>query len=109
MTNYIATFLIGVVCIALGISNMRGTISTLHSYHRQRVSEENRLPFGKLVGIGTVICGAGVMLSSIFSALAEYMDNGVFITIGTALMIIGLVLGLGVAFFAMIKYNKGIF
>jgi hypothetical protein len=45
MAGNIVTFLVGVVCIVLGISNMRGNISSLHSYHRSRVSEEDRSPF----------------------------------------------------------------
>ena len=32
MAGNIVTFLVGVVCIVLGISNMRGNIATLHSY-----------------------------------------------------------------------------
>ncbi|MBQ8331912.1 MAG: hypothetical protein IJX94_05390 [Clostridia bacterium] len=34
----------------LGIINMTGNISSLHWYHRQRVTKEDRKPFGKLVG-----------------------------------------------------------
>ena len=55
MAGNIVVFLVGVVFIVLGISNMRGNISTLHSYHRHRVSEEDRIPFGKQVGLGTII------------------------------------------------------
>lgn len=51
MPAFIVTFIIGVVCIILGISNMRGNISSLHSYHRHRVSEEDRIPFGKKGGL----------------------------------------------------------
>ena len=109
MESYIVTFLVGLVCIALGISNMRGNISTLHSYHRHRVSEEDRIPFGKQVGLGTVIVGAGITVFGILSALATYTANNVFMIIGTVVMILGIVLGLFISFRAMIKYNKGIF
>ena len=51
MAGNVVAFLVGVVCIVLGISNMRGNISSLHSYHRHRVSEEDRIPFGKQVGL----------------------------------------------------------
>ena len=50
MTSFIGTLIVGVVCIVLGISNMRGNISSLHSYHRHRVTAEDRIPFGKMVG-----------------------------------------------------------
>ena len=50
MPAFIVTALVGVVCIVLGISNMKGNISSLHSYHRNRVSEEDRIPFCKNSG-----------------------------------------------------------
>ena len=62
MSGFVVSFLVGIVCIVLGISNMRGNISSLHSYHTHRVSEEDRIPFGKMVGLGTIIVGAGIMI-----------------------------------------------
>ena len=70
MAGNIVTFLVGVVCIVLGISNMRGNISSLHSYHRSRVSEEDRIPFGKQVGLGTIIVGIGISFAKRFVLLS---------------------------------------
>ena len=109
MAGNIVTFLVGVVCIVLGISNMRGNISSLHSYHRSRVSEEDRIPFGKQVGLGIIIVGIGIIVSSVLSSVALYTENDIFILVGTAVLIIGIILGLVISFRAMIKYNKGIF
>ena len=109
MSGYIVSFLVGVLFIVLGISNMRGKISSLHSYHRHRVSEEDRIPFGKKVGLGTIICGCAIMAFSILSAIAFYTETQMFVLLGTVLLIAGLVVGLGLSFYAMIKYNKGIF
>jgi uncharacterized membrane protein YcjF (UPF0283 family) len=109
MAGNIVTFLVGVVCIVLGISNMRGNISSLHSYHRSRVSEEDRIPFGKQVGLGTIIVGIGIIVFSVLSSVTLYTENDIFILVGTAVLIIGIVLGLVISFRAMIKYNKGIF
>ena len=109
MAGYIVAFLVGVVCIVLGILNMRGNISTLHSYHRHRVSEEDRIPFGKQVGIGTIIIGIGIIIFSVLSTVTLYTENNIFILIGTAVLIVGIVAGLIISFKAMIKYNKGIF
>ena len=75
MAGFIGSFLVGIVCVALGVSNMRGNISSLHSYHTHRVSEEDRIPFGKLVGWGTILCGASVMAFSVFSAITLYTDK----------------------------------
>ena len=109
MTSYIVAFLVGALCIVLGISNMRGNISSLHSYHRHRVSEEDRIPFGKQVGLGTVIIGIGIIIFSVMSAVTLYTENNIFTLIGTAVLVVGIVVGLIMSFKAMIKYNKGIF
>ena len=108
MAGNIVAFLVGVVCVVLGISNMRGNISTLHSYHRHRVSEEDRIPFGKQVGWGTIIVGIGISIFSVLSTVTLYTENNIFILIGTVVLIVGIIVGLIMSFKAMIKYNKGI-
>ena len=109
MPAFIVTALVGVVCIVLGISNMKGNISSLHSYHRSRVSEEDWIPFGRMVGLGTIIIGAAIIVFSGLSAVTLYTDNEMFTLIGTGILIAGIIVGLVISFKAMIKYNKGIF
>ncbi|MBE6600375.1 MAG: hypothetical protein E7640_04160 [Ruminococcaceae bacterium] len=109
MADNIVAFLVGVVCIVLGILNTRGNISLLHSYHRHNVSEDDRIPFGKQVGLGTIIVGVGIIIFSVLSSVTLYTENNIFILVGTAFLIIGIILGLIISFRAMIKYNKGIF
>ena len=109
MPAFIIAVLVGVVCIVLGISNMKGNISLLHSYHRNRVSEEERIPFGKKVGLGTIIIGAVIIVFSCLSVVTLYTDNEVFTLIGTGILIAGIIVGLVISFKAMAKYNKGIF
>ena len=46
---------LGAVIIGLGVQNMKGNISSLHRYHRKRVTEEDRIPFGRKVGLGSII------------------------------------------------------
>ena len=101
--------LAGVACILLGISNMRGNVSTIHEYHRKRVTEEDRLPFGKRVGLGTVIIGAAIVIFGILSAISLMIENNLLLRIGMGIMAVGFVVGLIISFAAMIKYNKGIF
>ncbi len=101
--------LLGVVCIVLGVSNRKGNIASLHYYHRKRVSEEDRLPFGRLVGNGTIIIGAAIIAAAILTYIASALQQDIFSSIGEAIAIIGLVIGLGFNFYAMIKYNKGVF
>ncbi len=109
MMAYIVTFVLGIVCIVLGISHMKGNISSLHSYHKKRVSEEDRMVFGKKVGIGTIIIGIGLILFGGFSAAAHYTENESLVIIGMAVFFVFLAVGTGFSFYAMIKYNKGIF
>ena len=109
MTSNIVAFFVGIVCVFLGISNMRGNISTLHSYHRHRVSEEDRIPFGKQVGLGTMIVGIGIIIFTVLSTITLYTENNIFTLIGTVVLIVGIIVGLIISFKAMIKYNKGIF
>ena len=105
----IFTAIIGLVIIVLGAINRTGNISTLHAYHRNRVSEEDRIPFGKMVGTGTIIIGAGMIAMAALSAVATALQNPLFTTVGYGALIVGLVIGIVIAFAAMIKYNKGIF
>ena len=109
MSAFIGTIVVGIICIVIGALNMRGNISSIHSYHRHRVSEEDRLPFGRLVGLGTVIIGASVIVFGGLSMVTLLTSSQVYTWIGTAVLVVGIVLGLGVSFYAMKKYNKGIF
>lgn len=109
MGEYLIMLGFAALLIVIGILNMRGNISSLHSYHRHRVSEENRLPFGKRVGLGTIICGVGVVTYAVFGFMAETTDIALLSVVGVAILIVCIAVGLALSFYAMIKYNKGIF
>ena len=108
MIGYITAIIVGIVCIVIGITNMRGNISTLHSYHRARVKEEDIIPFGKMVGLGTITVGAGVILFGILSMLGDLLAIEWLIIAATVVMIAAIVVGMGITFAAMKKYNGGI-
>lgn len=109
MGSFVGSAIIGIIICALAISNMRGNISSLHSYHRNRVSEENIKPFGRLVGLGTLIIGISVILFSLFMYIFSLTNVEMWSVIGTVVMIVGLVVGMIITFYAMKKYNGGIF
>lgn len=107
--EYVVTALFGILCLVIGALNRKGNISMLHSYHRKRVSEEDRIPFGKLVGLGMFIIGGAMLVSSLLSYLSATQQNSLYLTASYIVIAVGLVLGTGISFYAMIKYNKGIF
>ena len=109
MRELFVPVILGIVILLIGVSNMKGNISSIHSYHRKRVTEENRIPFGKTVGLGTVICGASLVLFGALTFVSERIQSNILMVISSALLIIGLIAGLGISFYGMIKYNKGIF
>ena len=100
---------LGILVSILGIINMTGNISSLHWYHRQRVTEENRKPFGKLVGLGTLIIGLSMIVFGILFLIFEQTQLQAFVVIGVIELIVSIIVGMFVSFYAMKKYNGGIF
>ena len=102
MGEFIIQIIVGLFLIVAGIFNMKGNISLLHSYHKTRIKEEDIKPFGKKVGIGSIIIGLTIILAGLFTIL-NYAD------ISNVILIVGFVIGFIVIFYALFKYNKGIF
>jgi hypothetical protein len=88
MLEYVVSLMVGILCIFLGSLNMKGNISLLHSYHRKRVLEKDRIPFGRKVGIGTIIIGVSIILSSILSFITYFIDIRIFMIIGNICLVI---------------------
>mgnify|MGYP003292000500 FL=1 len=109
MVAFIIASGLGILVSILGIINMTGNISSLHWYHRQRVTEENRKPFGKLVGLGTLIIGLSMIVFGILSLIFEQTQLQAFVVIGVIELIVSIIVGMIVSFYAMKKYNGGIF
>ena len=109
MDSYIFMGVLAIILIVIGILNMKGNINSLHSYHRNRVSEADRVPFGRMVGLGTIIVGISLLLNAACAFALEKTGTSTFSIAGTVILVIGLVVGIGLNFYAMIKYNKGIF
>ena len=109
MTAFITVSGLGILVSILGIINMTGNISSLHWYHRQRVTEENRKPFGKLVGLGTLIIGLSMIVFGILFLIFEQTQLQAFVVIGVIELILSIIVGMIVSFYAMKKYNGGIF
>lgn len=109
MVSFILMSGIGALLTVLGIMNMTGNISSIHWYHRQRVTEENKKPFGRLVGLGTLIIGIAIIIFGILMLVSEKTQTGIYAVIGSAELIAACVIGIAMSVYAMIKYNKGVF
>ena len=109
MAAFITVSGLGILVSILGIINMTGNISSLHWYHIQRVTEENRKPFGKLVGLGTLIIGLSMIVFGILFLIFEQTQLQAFVVIGVIELIVSIIVGMIVSFYAMKKYNGGIF
>ena len=107
MMEYLLPMAVGVLVIVLGILNMKENISLLHRYHRKRVSEEDRIPFGKKVGLGTIIVGITIILSACLQYAGAKTGNAVFQTIQTVVLITGFIIGFAIILLAMEKNQQG--
>ena len=100
MANIILLIL-GMCISVIGIVNIKGNISTIHSYNRRRIKEEDIPKYGKIVGAGTLGIGVSLILGFIVSFWSEEIMG--FIIVPT------IIVGLGLVLYGQIKYNKGIF
>lgn len=99
--EHLPLLILGLFLSALGIVNILGNVSTIHSYHRRRVREEDIPKYGRAVGTGTLVIGA----SFAAAFLAELRWAGVT----DRIVLPALAVGLGFLLYAQFKYNKGIF
>ncbi len=98
----IVMLVLGIVISVMGIVNMTGNISTIHSYNRRKVKEEDIPKYGRLVGMGTLIIGASVVVDCVLLQLSLTLP-------ATVITVAAIVVGLALILYAQIKYNKGIF
>ena len=77
--EYLMMLILGVFICVLGITNIKGNISTIHSYNRRKVKEEDVPKYGKAVGTGTVIIGASMIVSYFVATFWSEVAMGVII------------------------------
>ncbi len=98
----IILLVLGLFIAVTGIINMTGNISTIHSYNRRKVTEEDASKYGKAIGLGTLIIGVSLVIAFVLTVL------NLEITI-PFVIIPAIVIGLAFILYAQFKYNKGIF
>lgn len=93
--------IIGLLLSVLGIVNIKGNISTIHSYNRRKVKEEDIPKYGKAVGTGTLIMGIGLLIAFVVSFRSEEAITYIILPL--------FVVGLAFILYGQFKYNKGLF
>ena len=73
-------------------------IALFHSYHYDKVSEENKKIFCKISGIGLIIIGTGLMIAAFISVAGLMWGHIIFA--------LGFLIGLSMLIYAGIKYNQ---
>ena len=100
MAGSILVGLVGFVLIILGYMVWKKEkISLFHDYHYDKVSEEDKKAFCTISGIGVVLIGIGLFITSIIIGITDSMWS--FIP-----FVIGFVAGLIMLIYSGIKYNR---
>ena len=100
LTGSIIVGLVGIVLILLGYMVWKKEkISLFHDYHYDKVSEEDKKAFCTISGIGVVLIGIGLFITSIIIGITDSMWS--FIP-----FVIGFVAGLIMLIYSGIKYNR---
>lgn len=99
--DHLLLLILGIFLSTLGTVNIKGNISTIHSYNRRKVKEEDVPKYGKVVGTGTLVIGVSLILSYLVTFRnADAIDH---------IVLPALVIGLAFILYGQIKYNHGIF
>lgn len=99
--DHLLLLILGIFLSTLGTVNIKGNISTIHSYNRRKVKEEDVPKYGKAVGTGTLVIGVSLILSYLVTFRnADAIDY---------IVLPALVIGLAFILYGQIKYNHGIF
>lgn len=91
----------GIIFIILGAFNIKGNISSIKWYNRQKVSKEDTKKYGPIMGTGMLIMGISFIPTAILLRIFEN-ENLWYLVVG------GIVVGLIFMIYGQIKYNKGI-
>ena len=108
ITGAATSIIVGIICLVIGILNTKGNITMLHSYHTNNITEENKVPFGKTIGIGMIVIAISLFINGILYIPAELTQNTVFTMVANIVLAAGLGIGLVICLYAIKKYNKKI-
>ena len=94
-------FVVAVAFTGVSIAIYRGKTDLIHDYHQTKVTDKSA--YGKAFGKAMFVIAMALLLSGIIGLLEN------FAVIAVAVLIMGLVIGVGCIVAVQRKYNKGIF
>ncbi len=98
----IVLLILGIMISVLGMVNISGNISTIHSYNRKRVRDEDIPRYGRIMGVGSLIIGIALIIAYVMKVMNSSISEDY-------VLIPALILGVIVMLYGQIRYNKGIF
>ena len=97
----IIMFLVAALFTVLGIVIYKGKTDLIHDYHQTKVT--NKSAYGKAFGKAMLVIATVMLLSGIIGLFKNLL------MLAVAILIIGLVVGIGCIVAVQKKYNKGVF
>ena len=94
-------FLVSVLFAVLGIAIYKGKTDLIHDYHQTKVTDKSA--YGKAFGKAMLVIATVMLLSGIIGLFKNLL------MLAVAILIIGLVVGIGCIVAVQKKYNKGVF
>ena len=97
----IIMFLVSALFTVLGIAIYKGKTDLIHDYHQTKVTDKSA--YGKAFGKSMLLIATVMLLSGIIGLFKNLH------MLAVAILIIGLVVGIGCIVAVQKKYNKGVF
>ena len=94
-------FPVAVLFTVLGIAIYKGKTDLIHDYHQTKVTDKSA--YGKAFGKAMLVIATVMLLSGIIGLFKNLL------MLAIAILIIGLVVGIGCIVAVQKKYNKGVF
>ena len=100
MIEFAILLVLGIAIIAMGIVTATGNLMFLKWRGKRYVSEANKVAFGRLNGISTIIIGIGIIVLAIIHRIfGETSWSGLVILPFAAVSV-------GILIYASLKYNR---
>ena len=93
-------FLVAALMGGMGIAIYRGKTDLIHDYHQTKVTDKTA--YGKAFGKAMLVLAAALLTSGIVGLLSDP-------AFAVAVLVVGLVIGIGWIVAVQKKYNQGVF